>query len=87
MLMMNEKLHRFQKNKQYMLSNYLVEFEIFATVYIIGWSDLKFFKFEYILYFLNFKALNYTVRNVGKCTKFLCYKGYVKFDDIYDVFK
>ena len=29
----------------------------------------------------------YTVRNVQKFTKFLCYKGTVKFDDIYNVFE
>ena len=28
----------------------------------------------------------YTVGDVWKFTKFLCYKGNVKFDDIYDVF-
>ena len=28
----------------------------------------------------------YTVRNVQKLTKFLCFKGNIKFDDIYDVF-
>ena len=27
----------------------------------------------------------YTIRNVKKFTKFLYYKGNVKFDDIYDV--
>ena len=31
--------------------------------------------------------LLYTDRNVRKFTKFLSYKRYVKFDDIYDVFK
>ena len=29
---------------------------------------------------------NYTVGNVRKFTNFLCYKGNVKFDDIYNVF-
>ena len=29
----------------------------------------------------------YTVRNVRKFTKLLCYKGNVKFDDINDVFE
>ena len=28
-----------------------------------------------------------TIKNVQKLTKFLCYKGNVKFDDIYDVYK
>ena len=30
--------------------------------------------------------ITYTVRNIRKFTKFVCYKGIVKFDDIYDVF-
>ena len=30
---------------------------------------------------------HYTVRNVRKFAKFLCYKCSIKFDDIYDVFK
>ena len=29
----------------------------------------------------------YAVENVRKFTKILCYKGNVKFDDIYDVFE
>ena len=29
----------------------------------------------------------YTVRNVWKFTKCLCYKGNIKFNDIYDVFE
>ena len=28
------------------------------------------------------RELMYTVKNVQKCTKFLCYNGNVKFDDI-----
>ena len=35
----------------------------------------------YVLVILN----TYTVRNVQKFTKFLCYRGNVKFDDIYVV--
>ena len=31
--------------------------------------------------------LTYTVRNVWQFTKFVCYKGNVKFDDIDDVFE
>ena len=31
--------------------------------------------------------INYTVRNVRKFTTFLCYRGNVKYYDIYDVFK
>ena len=31
--------------------------------------------------------LKCTVRNVRKFSKFLCYKGNVKFDDIYDFFE
>ena len=29
----------------------------------------------------------YTLKNVRKFKKFSCYKGNVKFDDIYDIFK
>ena len=31
--------------------------------------------------------IKYTVRNARKFTKFLCYKGNVKFDDVDDVFE
>ena len=34
-----------------------------------------------------FRIKKYTVRNVRKFKKFLCYKGNVKFDDIYNVFE
>ena len=36
---------------------------------------------------MNHEFDKYTVRNFRKFTKFKCYKGNIKFDDIYDVFE
>ena len=38
------------------------------------------------IFMIHIVEISYTVRNVWEFTKFLCYKGYVKFEDIYHVF-
>ena len=39
------------------------------------------------IFYIYVQSDNYTVRNIRKFTKFLSYKGKVKFDDVYDVFE
>ena len=58
----------------------LISTLLFREIY----RDQERFQIDYIFLY---RILFYTVRNVQEFTKFLCYKGNVKFVDIHDVFE